>query len=803
MEFKMTIETHDVDAPRSIKKRAPTDGAARRAVALSRVKPHWCRRNEKSAERTQIVQRIQEESESLLEEAEETEEANTDLPVPEDENDKTPDLGGIWISCSICQESINEHLLSYHKQQHRALKLLGYKPCEEPTDIQSLNFQKQQAISQIKNSSMYKHREIQKINKAHEILKGMLHSSKAYTSKLVPAINVSSQVFQIKNDELIKAIAVCSDRNISWQKEMEDSFTVLDNYGKRANTCFVGVFDGCNGNSAACTVSDELPVLFLSQLSDSDPSYTMTEEETTFINSFNILFQSQYKEMENIFSTVHEQTTKGNDFGWIHESYAKSFWRMDRILRLGRNENRKVRWSGCTAVTCLIDGISKDNTSEEMNGIQETNEQGTQSSKNRLGMLHTANTGNIHAVLCKNGKSYCLTKKHSTSSFHEKKRVMEKGGSISTNEDWGLVEGFSKMTRGLGFHGDPKLKNSVIPVPHTISIPIYDSSEFLILGSSGLWEPLNEKEVVAIAKEALASFLQGSNSSTQENNDIQHRILENTNEVELPKNNHYDLTNQELPNTLDDNDGASSLPKPINMNEADPSKYDHVSSIQEESNSFNDKDETFTVQQLDYKTTKKVDTSIYNPSSQEALNMVNKDLPSAVLKNTNAVDQSNYDHTNQETTKISNNKNGTPLVSQQYSLSRTSEEDPSKYDRTTSVMKQVSENKLHVDVSNEGYQDATYKEVPNMTDVKDKIPSVLNEYSASETGTESSDRSKIDPKETYKNAAIFICEQLLKAALSAGSQQNVTVCLILLPGCEKLIEQHNEVASDNLTSGKN
>lgn len=85
-------------------------------------------------------------------------------------------------------------------------------------------------------------------------------------------------------------------------------------------------------------------------------------------------------------------------------------------------------------------------------------------------------------------------------------RILERGGSVSANEDCGLIEGCSRITRGLGFHGDPKLKASVIPTPHTISIPVYGTCQFLILASSGLWEVFSDCEVVTMVQDLLAAF---------------------------------------------------------------------------------------------------------------------------------------------------------------------------------------------------------------------------------------------------------------------------------------------------------
>ncbi|XP_075443033.1 protein phosphatase 2C-like domain-containing protein 1 [Ascaphus truei] len=548
---------------------------------------------------------------------------NPVLQVSKDKDYMKLEFNDIWISCSICQQHINQHLLLHHKQQHKARTVLGYTLWQLPPDIKSLTFPKEQVISQILGSSDYKYRETQKIIHSYEMLKGKMLSSLHYSRRM------GSQVYKIDtNNDLISATAVCCNKNAAWKSDMEDSFTVVDNFGKRTNTCFVGLFDGFHGKSAARTVSEEFPVLFLDQLMKMDSSYRMTEEEIHFITSFDAVFKPNYKVIENLFSSTvcEKKLTKISGFEWLHTSYAEAFWRMDRILRLGRKEHSKARWSACTAVTCLIDAIFKANTSQENNDLLETNDQPTLAPKNRLGILHIANIGNIQAVLCRNGKSYCLTTKHSTANPCERKRVIEAGGSISTNEDWGLVEGISRVTRGLGFHGDPKLKKGVIPAPHTISIPIYHSCQFLVLASSGLWEVLSDKEVVGIAKEVLISFLKHSQDLKSED------------------------TNTENPQIgfLD-----------IYTHEADLSKCDH-----------------------------------YDQSLPEAAEQ----------------------------------------------------------------------------------HDAFTK------------PLVLKNDSGHKTGIESSGYGRNTLKEIYENAAAYVCQQLVKTAMLAGSQQNITVCLILLPGCKNLHE---------------
>uniref|UniRef100_A0A8C0H6A0 Protein phosphatase 2C like domain containing 1 n=1 Tax=Chelonoidis abingdonii TaxID=106734 RepID=A0A8C0H6A0_CHEAB len=377
-------------------------------------------------------------------------------------------------------------------------------------DTNKLLLQRQKVISRLIKLSKYTERDKQKIDCSLELLK---NKSKGTSYFNVDNIDDSSGYLKKVSNSLIKALAVCQDKNSTWRADMEDTFIVLDNFGNRSDTCFLGLFDGYHGVFAAETVSAELPLLFLDQLSQTDSSYKVSRNEEQILDSFATVIKGNYRDQEKVFSskTDSDKTTKPNTYEWIHKTYAKSFWRMDRLLRLGRNEVSKVRWSSCTAVTCLVERISNEKSikeQEETMLLENNTNNSANPSESSTGILHIANIGNIHAVLCKNGKSYCLTKEHSTSNSKERDRILQNGGNISTNEPKGLVEGLIRATRGLGHHGDPKLKKSVIPVPYTISVPTDDSCQFLILASNGLWEVLDKNEVVILTLRMFTSYLE-------------------------------------------------------------------------------------------------------------------------------------------------------------------------------------------------------------------------------------------------------------------------------------------------------
>ncbi|KFW70968.1 Protein phosphatase 2C-like domain-containing protein 1, partial [Pygoscelis adeliae] len=416
----------------------------------------------------------------------------------------------ISIFCSACQQTIYPYHLLYHKKTHKALTLLGFASPQRKTDNKTLLAQRQKLISELTKIPKYSETHRQKIDYSFEFLMDN-HTPTSYCD--LANINNPS-TFKEVNNSLIKALAICQDKNSAWQGDTEDRFIVLNNYGNKSDTCFLGLVDGSHGVAAAETVAAELPLLFLDQLAQMDSSYKKSKDEQQILDSFATVIKADYREKEKIFSEKpgNDETDKTNTYEWIHKAYAKSFWRMDRLLRLGRNEVSKVRWSGCSVVTCLVERTPSEETDGTEEEERKRSENATHSpsagtAKGVAGLLHIANIGNAHAVLCKNGKSHCLSKEHSTSNVSERERILQNGGNISINEPDGLVEGYLRTTRGLGHHGDPVLKRSVIPVPHTVSVPIDDTCQFLILASNGLWEVLDYNEVLALTLTTFTRYL--------------------------------------------------------------------------------------------------------------------------------------------------------------------------------------------------------------------------------------------------------------------------------------------------------
>ncbi|XP_006936509.2 protein phosphatase 2C-like domain-containing protein 1 isoform X3 [Felis catus] len=270
----------------------------------------------------------------------------------------------ITFPCSICKHEIDVREIFLHKKQHVAWATLGFQLMGGKKPGPSvIAIQRQLIIAKLLSSSRFTEKILQSINNAFELL--WKKQIPAYF-KIVDSIHRSSTHPQTICHLLIKGVAICEDRNSTWRADMNDKFTVVNNFGNKHNVCFFGLFDGHHGGSAAELTSVELPVLLLHQLSRFDPSYQMTPEEQNIIESFHTVFREEYIAIEELFSSITKKTkTLKCEYENIHKAFAKAFWRMDRLLRLGRKEVSRVRWSGCSAVTCILEGNIKNPYAEK------------------------------------------------------------------------------------------------------------------------------------------------------------------------------------------------------------------------------------------------------------------------------------------------------------------------------------------------------------------------------------------------------------------------------------------------------
>ena len=223
---------------------------------------------------------------------------------------------------------------------------------------------------------------------------------------------------------------------------MEDRYAFKDCFCNDPQSGFFAVYDGYSGTMAA-----EKCARYLGEI---------VERKVEAIYNTNMIHETVNAEIVTAFKDAFEE--------------------MDRILLYGVEEHSRNRWSGCSALTCLLRGNN----------------------------LYVANAGNIRAVLCRgDGSIERLSTNHCPKDKKERHRVRKAKGDISNSEKTALVNGVLKSTRGLGNHGDPILKTSVIKTPAVNCLTLEESDQFLILASNGVWEVLSEEEVILLLEDII------------------------------------------------------------------------------------------------------------------------------------------------------------------------------------------------------------------------------------------------------------------------------------------------------------
>ncbi|EME29786.1 Protein phosphatase 2C homolog 1 [Galdieria sulphuraria] len=151
------------------------------------------------------------------------------------------------------------------------------------------------------------------------------------------------------------------------------------------------------------------------------------------------------------------EKTKGADPAG---ALAKAYLRADKIL-----EEKHFLYVGATAVTCYIKSYPERR------------------------VLFCANVGDSRAVLSRNGKATRLSYDHKASDALEVDRITKDGGFIIMKR----VNGVLSVSRALGDHA---MKSVVIGEPHVTSETLTADDKFLILACDGLWDVVEDQEVV-------------------------------------------------------------------------------------------------------------------------------------------------------------------------------------------------------------------------------------------------------------------------------------------------------------------
>jgi len=138
---------------------------------------------------------------------------------------------------------------------------------------------------------------------------------------------------------------------------------------------------------------------------------------------------------------------------------------------------QQILQSGATAITVLL-------RNEKMKNSEKTNSEKTKR------VIHCANVGDSRGVLVVNGVAHRLSKDHKATDPEEKKRVEQSGGFVSRCD---RVNGLLAVSRAFGDH---MLKPPVSVKPYYRRHEIDQDTPFLVLACDGLWDVMEDQDVV-------------------------------------------------------------------------------------------------------------------------------------------------------------------------------------------------------------------------------------------------------------------------------------------------------------------
>lgn len=353
----------------------------------------------------------------------------------------------ISIVCMKCEEEIKVRHLKEHQEFHNALEMFRFTMDRKPSTVKQLVRRRRAILRRLNETASSENpvsmKKLQKLNLAYEAIKADIEGTNT-TLRNVDEFYLDQRSIQGHGTTLNCALAfgVCQHANSRWKTSMEDRYAFKDFFCNDPQSGFFAIYDGYSGSMAA-----EKCARYLGELLE---------------NKVESIYQTSMKH-EN----VNEEITV---------AFNETFQEMDRILLYGVEEQSRNRWSGCSALTCLLRGNN----------------------------LYVANAGNIRAVLCRgDGSIERLSDNHTPWDKKERHRIRKAKGDVSKSDKTALVNGVVKSTRGLGNHGDPNLKTSVIRTPFVNCLTLEDTDQFLILASNGVWEVFSEEEVILLLEDIL------------------------------------------------------------------------------------------------------------------------------------------------------------------------------------------------------------------------------------------------------------------------------------------------------------
>ncbi|KAH3753995.1 protein phosphatase 2C-like domain-containing protein 1 [Dreissena polymorpha] len=725
----------------------------------------------------------------------------------------------ISILCDKCKVHIPLTMLKEHRKFHVSLTLLRYVN-DEPKNATMLLKRRNFVLRKLKSAATkdkpVNPQQIEEINNAYEYLKSILEGNFEELKQVREDVNAGVGGVALNcSPDCVHAVGIAASANERWKSYMEDTRTFQDCFGEDRHKCFFGVYDGYHGRFAAEVAASELHKLLLSEMIKFDPRTksvigsnvmgngdishykferpdtaqseraVLYDESVSIIQNIINICESKYNELIKRMDSEPENKDKNEDGAeetkksrkpksqfelQMEGAFSRAYYYLDILLSYGKDENSKIRWSGCSATTCVIQDLTGEEMEEEKHSDNESVASGMSGRLDppkTVGRVHIANAGNVHAVLVRGNRAYGLTKDHTPLNKKEKNRIIKDGGNFTESEKECFVNGVLLTTRGLGNHGDKRLKKCVIVEPYTTSAPIDQYAQFLILASRGVWEVFTEKEAASLLIKLLPT---NQIPAPMRMNSIVRSLFDLMNRPPSESGSRrVSFPSQETP-------PGRKKSSDIFQGRQRSATLESVAESQQEEGSV----KSGQGQGSDKGQNSESSTGAHgkSKSSAESKSKENSDTAGSSSQGTKGKEDS------QGETRAENQRSKVSTPDEKRSKGHDSEGQNSG--TTTSKQnlseKSVKRSRKHVDAdmqtevgSNNGDSDSG-----NEADIESYLENVSFTGSLSRISMIDGPPSR---EQIQRNHAQYMAQHLVQAALLAGAKDNVTAMVILLPGC--------------------
>lgn len=120
----------------------------------------------------------------------------------------------------------------------------------------------------------------------------------------------------------------------------------------------------------------------------------------------------------------------------------------------------------------------------------------------------SANVGDSGGFICcdETGDLIAITEDHRPSNEQERERIIAQGGFVSIEENKRpRVNGVLAVSRALG-HSSEELRKALSSKPFTYSIPMKNHFKYIVIGTDGVWDYIQPRDV----QEMISEFLDRS-----------------------------------------------------------------------------------------------------------------------------------------------------------------------------------------------------------------------------------------------------------------------------------------------------